>query len=66
VFGEFPRLVGHLLFDGTRISAATRIEQNFGPHIEQKCAVLADSAGRVSSWNARAVSGSSGNANWSC
>ena len=42
-----------------------RIEQNFGPHIEQKCAVLAGSAGSVSSWNSRAVSGSSDSANWS-
>jgi len=29
--------------------------QNFGPHIEQKCATFAPSAGNVSSWNARAV-----------
>ncbi len=42
------------------------IEQNFGPHIEQKCAVLAGSAGRVSSWKARAVSGSRARSNWSC
>ena len=34
------------------------IEQNFGPHIEQKCAIFAGSAGNVSSWNAIAVSGS--------
>ena len=34
------------------------IEQNFGPHIEQKCASLAPSAGRVWSWNFSAVSGS--------
>jgi len=27
------------------------IEQNFGPHMEQKCATLAPSCGRVSSWN---------------
>jgi hypothetical protein len=26
------------------------IEQNFGPHIEQKCAVFAPSCGSVSSW----------------
>ena len=35
-----------------------RMEQNFGPHMEQKCAVFAGSAGRVSSWYACAVSGS--------
>ena len=34
------------------------MEQNFGPHIEQKCAIFAGSAGKVSSWNAMAVSGS--------
>ena len=32
-----------------------RIEQNLGPHIEQKWAVLAGSAGSVSSWYERAV-----------
>jgi hypothetical protein len=42
-----------------------RIEQNFGPHIEQTWAVLAGSAGSVSSWNDRAVSGSTDSANWS-
>ena len=26
------------------------MEQNFGPHIEQKCAVFAGSAGSVASW----------------
>ena len=36
-----------------------RIEQNFGPHIEQKCAVLCASFGKVSSCMLRAVSGSS-------
>jgi len=30
-----------------------RIEQNLGPHIEQKCSVFAGSAGSVSSWNDR-------------
>ncbi len=35
------------------------IEQNLGPHIEQKCATLCASLGRVASWKARAVSGSS-------
>jgi len=34
------------------------IEQKCGPHMEQKCAVLAPSCGRVSSWNSRAVTGS--------
>ena len=32
------------------------IEQNCGPHIEQKCAVFALSWGRVASWNSRAFS----------
>src|SRR5690606_14476154 len=41
------------------------IEQNFGPHIEQKWAVLAGSAGSVSSWSSRAVSGSRARLNWS-
>src|SRR6185312_722161 len=41
------------------------IEQNLGPHIEQKCAVLAPSAGRVWSWYCSAVSGSSDRLNWS-
>src|SRR5437899_139161 len=58
---------------GTAAVAATageapggiRMEQNFGPHIEQKWAVLAPSAGRVSSWYDRAVSGSSDSSNWS-
>ena len=39
------------------------IEQNFGPHIEQKCATLAPSAGIVSSWYARAGTGSSARLN---
>ena len=41
-----------------RMFCEMAIEQNFGPHIEQKCAILAGSAGRVSSWKAMAVSGS--------
>src|SRR5690606_40711874 len=41
------------------------MEQNFGPHMEQKCATLADSLGSVSSWKARAVSGSRPRLNWS-
>src|SRR5712691_3369091 len=41
------------------------MEQKWGPHIEQKWASLAPSAGRVSSWNSRAVSGSSERLNWS-
>jgi len=41
------------------------MEQNFGPHIEQKCAVLAGSCGSVASWNRRAVTGSSDRLNWS-
>ena len=39
------------------------IEQNFGPHIEQKCASLKPSSGSVSSCMARAVSGSSDSSN---
>ena len=39
--------------------------QNFGPHMEQKCATFAPSAGSVASWNLRAVSGSSESSNWS-
>ena len=35
-----------------------RIEQNLGPHMEQKAAVLNASWGRVSSCMRRAVSGS--------
>ena len=41
------------------------IEQNFGPHIEQKCADFAESFGRVSSWYSRARSGSRPILNWS-
>src|SRR5262245_3195046 len=41
------------------------MEQNFGPHMEQKCATLCASFGKVSSWNCRAVSGSSERLNWS-
>ena len=43
----------------SRTSCVIFIEQNFGPHIEQKCATLLESFGKVSSWNSRAVSGSS-------
>ena len=42
-----------------------RMEQNLGPHIEQKWAVLAGSAGRVSSWYSCAVTGSRPSPNWS-
>jgi hypothetical protein len=31
-------------------SALIRMEQNLGPHMEQKWAILAPGAGRVSSW----------------
>ena len=34
----------------SRTSCEIFIEQNFGPHIEQKCATLAFSFGSVSSW----------------
>jgi len=40
------------------------MEQNWGPHMEQKRAVFDSSAGSFSSWNAIAVSGS--RTNWSC
>ena len=42
----------------SRTSCVIFIEQNLGPHIEQKCATLARPwAGSVSSWKSRAVSG---------
>jgi len=41
------------------------MEQNLGPHMEQKWAVLAGSWGSVASWNRRAVTGSSDKLNWS-
>ena len=50
----------------SRTSCVIFIEQKCGPHIEQKCAPLAAGAGNVSSWNSRAVSGSSDRLNWSC
>src|SRR6266446_829557 len=53
------------LFAYSRISWVICIEQNLGPHIEQKCASLAPSAGKVWSWNFSAVSGSSDRLNWS-
>ena len=46
-----------------RTSWVIFIEQKAGPHIEQKCALLAASAGRVSSWKSRAVVGSSDSSN---
>src|SRR5207253_10839192 len=46
-----------------RISCVIRIEQNFGPHIEQNFADLNTSCGSVSSCIARAVSGSSDSSN---
>ncbi|MNP37227.1 hypothetical protein D3C76_1306620 [compost metagenome] len=49
----------------SRTSWVIFIEQNFGPHMEQKCATLAESFGRVSSWYERAVSGSRPRLNWS-
>ncbi len=36
-----------------------------GPHMEQKWAVLAPSAGKVSSWKSMARAGSRPRANWS-
>src|SRR5207247_502867 len=42
-----------------RTSSVIFMLQKCGPHMEQKCAVLAPSCGNVSSWNSRAVSGSS-------
>src|SRR5919112_664097 len=49
----------------SRTSWVIFIEQNLGPHIEQKWAVLAPSAGRVWSWYCSAVSGSRLGLNWS-
>src|SRR5262249_15991673 len=46
-----------------RISWVIRIEQNFGPHIEQNFADLNTSCGSDSSCIARAVSGSSDSSN---
>ena len=40
----------------TRKSWVMRMEQNLGPHMEQKCATLCASFGRVSSWKLRATS----------
>ena len=45
------------------MSCVIRIEQNFGPHIEQNFADLNTSCGSVSSCIARAVSGSSDSSN---
>jgi len=42
-----------------------RMEQNFGPHIEQKCATLWPSFGSVASWKAQAVRVER-EVNWSC
>lgn len=41
------------------------MEQNLGPHMEQKWAVLAGSWGSVASWNSLAVTGSRDRLNWS-
>lgn len=41
------------------------MEQNLGPHMEQKWAVLAGSWGSVASWNNLAVTGSKDRLNWS-
>ena len=55
--------------DGKSVDSAaggpTCIEQNFGPHMLQKWALLAGSLGSVASWNTRAVSGSRLRLNWS-
>src|SRR5271157_3909488 len=48
-----------------RMSSLIRIEQNSGPHMLQKAAVLKASCGSVSSCILRAVSGSSERRNWS-
>jgi hypothetical protein len=50
---------------GQEVGDFTCIEQNLGPHMEQKWAVLAGSWGRVASWYARAVTGSRDRLNWS-
>ena len=44
----------------SRTSWLIFMEQKCGPHIEQKCAVFAASAGRVSSWKSRAEVGVQG------
>lgn len=49
----------------SRTSSVIFMEQNLGPHMEQKCAVLPPSAGSVSSWYDRAVGGSRARLNWS-
>src|SRR5260221_138090 len=49
----------------SRTSWVIFIEQNFGPHIEQECASLAPSAGRVWPWKSFAGCGASGRLNWS-
>jgi hypothetical protein len=41
--------VSFLPLAASRTSCEIFMEQNFGPHMEQKCATLAPSAGRVSS-----------------
>lgn len=46
-------------------SCVMLMEQNLGPHMEQKWAVLAGSWGRVASWKRRAVTGSRDRLNWS-
>ena len=56
-----PRARNSLAFSCIPLSFSSRvrtwrvssIEQNFGPHIEQKCATFAPSAGSVPSWNPR-------------
>jgi hypothetical protein len=50
-------------FASARSLCVISIEQNRGPHIEQKCAFLAPSAGSVASWYRCAVSGSIASAN---
>ena len=61
----FDRLldIDPLLAAKSRICCVISMLQNFGPHIEQKCATLAPSAGSVWSWKARAVTGSSARLN---
>ena len=57
-FARFLRHPGHRLRFLAQVLCDLH-EQNFGPHIEQKCADLVASFGSVSSWKSRAVSGSS-------
>src|SRR5450432_2104054 len=61
--GEFAATAAASSAEKSAVFEWIFIEQNFGPHMEQKCASLNPSSGSVSSCIERAVSGSSDNAN---